>query len=208
MIDLAHKKSSVLNLRYKELMIKVYLANRPPLAEYLRTEVIDQLPAGEIKRIADETGNHWRKIFNVYAKLMYSLAEVTDDPLLLNYNRWQVYRDQALLQQGSDTELHLGSSIMENSPLHLPLQLPWNTKDNDLTVIHIIMGKTYSERLLEDTFIEWLDKDFAINRQKNIIVCPYFDYRQLSNLKIQTLVNLILSLQNPRGIESTSRELV
>jgi len=173
-------------------MIKVYLANRPPLAEYLRTDVIDQLPAGEIKRIADETGNHWRKKFNVYAKLMYSLAEMTHDPLLLNYNRWQVYRDQALLQQGSDTELHLGCSVTEPPSL---LQI-WASQADDRSIIHIVMGKSYSEQLLEGTSIEWLDKDFAINRHKNIIVCPYFDYRQLSNLKIKTLVNLILSLQN------------
>jgi hypothetical protein len=162
-------------------MIKVYLANRPPLAEYLGVDVIDHLPPGEIKRIADETGNHWRKIFNVYAKLIYCLADLTDDPLLQTYSSWQEYRDQALLQQGSETELHLECQLIEESPL---------------SPIHIVMGKSFSERILEGTRIEWLDKDFAINREQNVIVSPYFDYRQLSNIKIHALAELILSLQN------------
>jgi hypothetical protein len=41
-----------------------------------------------------------------------------------------------------------------------------------------------------------LDNDFAINRSLKIIVCPYFDYRQLSNIKIERLAELIVSLQD------------
>ena len=52
-------------------MIKVYLANRPPLAEYQAIDVIDHFLEGDIEKIVTETGNHWRKIFNVYAKLMH-----------------------------------------------------------------------------------------------------------------------------------------
>lgn len=183
-------------------MIKVYLENRPPLAEYLETDVMDHLPVGEIKRIATETGNHWRKIFNVYAKLIYCLAEMTQQPLLQQYGSWQDYRDECLLQQGSDTELHLGSASLDGlyltdlsvSPLRSPR-------------IHIVMGKAFSERLLMnvsmDYPLEWLDKDFAINRQQNIIVCPYFDYRQLSNVKIEFLSGLIRSLQNAHCGQNT-----
>lgn len=164
-------------------MIKVYLANRPPLAEYLKTEVIDQLPMGEIQRIATETGNHWRKIFNVYAKLVYCLAEITHHPLLQCHASWQDYRDQSLLQHGSATELHLASAAIVET-------------DNANTRVHIVMGKSFSEQILAGTELEWLDKDFAINRQQRIIVCPYFDYRQLSNIKIQTLAELIVSLRS------------
>ena len=165
-------------------MIKVYLANRPPLVEYSNIEVIDHLPVGEIKRIATETGNHWRKIFNVYAKLIYCLAEKTHHPLLQQHIRWQDYRDQTLLQQGSGTELHLASSSISSSSV---ITDKW---------IHIVMGKSFSEGILEGTALEWLDKDFAVNRAQNIIVCPYFDYRQLSNIKIQSLAELIISLRS------------
>ncbi|MFT7409471.1 MAG: hypothetical protein ACI9EX_000042 [Oleispira sp.] len=168
-------------------MIKVYLANRPPLREYHNTTVIDHLPVGEIKRIAMETGNHWRKIFNVYAKLVYCLAEKTANPLLNQYCSWQAYRDQSLLQQGSDTELHCDSLFAEGLL-------------SNHSAVHLIMGKTFSERLLanvlqEGVEVEWLDNNFAINRSLNIIVCPYFDYRQLSNIKIERLAELMVSLQ-------------
>ncbi|MGK0247710.1 MAG: hypothetical protein ACI910_000437 [Oleispira sp.] len=178
-------------------MIKVYLANRPPLAEYLNTKVIDQLPVGEVKRIATETGNHWRKIFNVYAKLVYCLAEKTANPLLKQYPSWQAYREQSLLQQGSETELHLEGSFVDSSATSSEL----NRVSENNSAIHIIMGKAFSERLLADVpgkcgRVEWLDKDFAINRPLKIIVCPYFDYRQLSNIKIDRLAELIVSLQD------------
>jgi hypothetical protein len=173
-------------------MIKVYLANRPPLAEYHNTKVIDHLPVGEIKRIATEAGNHWRKIFNVYAKLVYCLAEKTANPVLNQYCSWQAYRDQSLLQQGSDTELHFDSSATSTES---------NTASSNNSVVHILMGKAFSERLLanapqECERVEWLDNDFAINRTLKIIVCPYFDYRQLSNIKIERLAELIVSLRD------------
>jgi len=169
-------------------MIKVYLANRPPLAEYLKAEVIDQLPMGEIQRIAKETGNHWRKIFNVYAKLVYCLAEITHHSLLQCHASWQDYRDQSLLQHGSETELHLASAVIDETDSV--------ETDSANTRVHIVMGKSFSEQILAGTELEWLDKDFAINRQQKIIVCPYFDYRQLSNIKIQTLAELIVSLRS------------
>jgi hypothetical protein len=182
-----------------EKMIKVYLANRPPLKEYHNTAVIDHLPVGEIKRIASETGNHWRKIFNVYAKLVYCLAEKTVNPLLKQHCSWQAYRDQSLLQQGSDTELHIDSSST-SSELNI-------VSSNDFSV-HIIMGKAFSERLLanvlqEGVRVEWLDNDFAINRSLKIIVCPYFDYRQLSNIKIERLAELMVSLQDSHRVANS-----
>jgi hypothetical protein len=178
-------------------MIKVYLANRPPLAEYHNTTVINHLPLGEIKRIATEAGNHWRKIFNVYAKFVYCLAEKTGNPLLKQYASWQDYRDQSLLQQGSETELHIDTHLIDSSATTLGLNIP----SDGNSAVHIIMGKAFSERLLanvsrECVQVNWLDNDFAINRSLNIIVCPYFDYRQLSNIKIERLAKLVVLLQD------------
>ena len=173
---------------HSNLMIKVYLANRPPLAEYLNTDVIDHLPVGEISRIATETGNHWRKIFNVYAKLIYCLAEKTNHPLLQEYASWQEYREQALLQEGSNTELHLDNISLSTSL--------GKASTGPVKTVRIVMGKSFSERLLVGVTVEWLDKDFAINNDLGIVVCPYFDYRQLSNIKIERLADLILTLQN------------
>ena len=183
-------------------MIKVYLANRPPLPEYQEIIRIDDLSLGEIKRIGTETGNHWRKIFNVYAKLMYCLAEKTNDEALLSYASWQQYRDRVLLQLGSGTELQCSPTAV------IKLQ---QLEESDSPVIHIVMGKTFAADFLAETLAQaandgltknsdnsfhWLDNDFAIHRVLNIIICPYFDYRQLSNRKIEILVELIISLQN------------
>ena len=38
---------------------------------------------------------------------------------------------------------------------------------------------------------------FAIDTKNRLIVCPYFDYRQLSNRKIARLADLLLSLNIP-----------
>lgn len=165
-------------------MIKVYMANRPPLEEYATVELIDNLPQGEIKRIATETGNHWRKIFNVFAKLMYCLAENKKDDLLQKYSSWQDYRDFSLLQQGSHTQLYLGCSAGS-------LALVKSSSSD----IYLVMGKTFAESVLLTDNLVWLDKDFAVDREQRLIVCPYFDYRQLSNLKIEYLVGLIVALQ-------------
>jgi hypothetical protein len=60
------------------------------------------------------------------------------------------------------------------------------------------MGKTYAKSLLSsgalDLELIWLNNEFAINHSQRLIVCPYFDYRQLSNVKIERLAELIKEL--------------
>lgn len=164
-------------------MIKVYLANRPPLKPYDNINKLINMSNGEIEHIVQETGNHWRKIFNVYAKIIFSLALKEKNQTILQYKKWQQYRDQKLLQRGSDTELHFNS---------VALKPALSLIDDD---IRIIMGKAFAETLLMGIELKWLDNDFAINEKLSIIVCPYFDYRQLSNAKIDTLITLMSSLR-------------
>ena len=114
------------------------------------------------------------------------------------------------MQQGSETELHLDAVMIEHAEWPSRLDHDLHCEDQDkghneekgdtqarsmVKPLHIVMGKSFSERILKGTALEWLDSDFAINRQRRIIVCPYFDYRQLSNIKIERLVELIVSLQ-------------
>ena len=167
-------------------MIKVFMANRPPLKEYDNQHILSSMQLGEIHRIAEETGNHWRKIFNVYAKFMYSLAINVDDLAILKYKTWQLYRDKMLLQAGSQTQLHFGHADLEGV---LVIEDP--------SCIRIVMGKTFADSLFVNGSLTWLDKDFAINKKLGVIVCPYFDYRQLSNVKIDRLVSLVISTVEP-----------
>ncbi len=170
-------------------MIKVFLANRPPLKEYEQQCVFSTMAVGEINRIAAETGNHWRKIFNVYAKFIYSLGIEKHDTDILKYKTWQQYRDERLLQSGSKTELHCDNSDLGQSFLI-----------NEPATVRIVMAKTYAESLLENVDLSRIDKDFAINKEQAIIVCPYFDYRQLSNVKIEVLIKLVILLQESSAL--------
>ncbi len=165
-------------------MIKVFMANRPPLKEYEQQSVFSTMAMGEINKIATEAGNHWRKIFNVYAKFIYSLAMDENDANILKYKTWQQYRDGRLLQSASKTELHCGNPALERSFF---IEEP--------TTVRIVMGKAYAESLLDGVELNWVDKDFAINKERAIIVCPYFDYRQLSNIKIEVLIKLLVLLR-------------
>ncbi len=148
-----------------------YIKNRPPLNLYQNLTSIKKLTPGEISYICEETGNHWRKIFNVYAKIIFEL-------LPSNLTTWQLLRDEELLQN----EEHC---LVFSKPDELNL----NSEK-----IHIILGKGYAEQLGFAEQCHWLTNDFAINNEKRIIISPYFDYRQLSNIKIALLCRLIQQL--------------
>jgi len=154
--------------------LRVYVANRPPLDEYLYLDEVRLMRKGEIKKIADLTGNHWRKLFNVYAKFVYELQG--ESLAAVGVASWQEYRDQSLLQSGSDLTLLFSKpdlSALEGGALH------------------IVMGKGFALDLGLPPLV-WLNEHFAINKEQRIIVCPYFDYRQLSNVRIKFLVDLIV----------------
>ena len=161
--------------------IAVYIANRPNMAEYQDIHAITPLQKGEIYAIGQACGNGWRKVFNVYAKVIYALDQQQYGHLQ-QHNSWQQFRDQQLLQQTSKTAL-----------LFTPPQITNNSK-----TIHIICGRTHAKHLIDSNQLHsqlvWLNQEFAIDKSQRIIVCPYFDYRQLSNLKIDYLSELIKSL--------------
>jgi hypothetical protein len=169
-----------------EYQIAVYIANRPPIYEYQQLEQLTALTTGEIAFIGQHCGNGWRKVFNVYAKLLYAL-----DKQQFNFASlaptWQQYRDDFLLQAQSKTTL-LFSAPQLNVTKALTTQ----------KVVHIVMGRTYAKSLLStgelDVEVTWLNNEFAINQKRRLIVCPYFDYRQLSNVKIEWLAELIKEL--------------
>ena len=159
----------------------VYIANRPNFAEYSSVNRVSPLSAGEIHAISQACGNGWRKVFNVYAKLVFAL-NAENIVSLQRAQSWQNYRDHALLQSSSNTSL-----------LYSPPQFS-EVKDKNSNPVHIIMGKTYANSLNLPHSLIWLDHEFALDSNKKLLVCPYFDYRQLSNIKIMRLVALIKQL--------------
>ncbi|MCD8521323.1 MAG: hypothetical protein LRY66_15010 [Saccharospirillaceae bacterium] len=155
---------------------QVFIANRPPLAEYQQLRTLQPLQRGDIARIASDTGNHWRKIFNVYAKLICALQQAgingDNNQEMSGFTRWQDLRDQQLLQADS------GQALLFSPPQLNP----------DTTKIRLLLAKSYAQTLGLSTELIWLDNDFALHPSSGIVVCPYFDYRQLSDIKIQRLV--------------------
>lgn len=166
---------------------KVYIANRPSFSDFSTLDSVNPLTEGEIHAIGQACGNGWRKVFNVYAKLLFALHD-EGGGALHGTQSWQGFRDLVLLQQGSNTSLLFST----------PQVYAVNPK-NPL-VIHIIMGKTYAKSLGLAESLTWLDHEFAIDTENKLVVCPYFDYRQLSNIKIIRLVELINRLKKENTV--------
>ncbi|GAB3110576.1 DUF6942 family protein [Pseudomaricurvus hydrocarbonicus] len=172
----------------KNYNLAIYLANRPPLDDYPSRDHLTPLLPAELAHIVANTSNHWRKVFNVYAKFLFALEE----PRVTAAGSWQAYRDQSLLQG------HSAEALLFSPP--------------DFTVkqtVHIVAGKTYAAELHNQGRIaelDWLDTHFAVNRSQRLVVCPYLDYRQLSNERIGRLVDIVRGLRAPRLASSaTSR---
>ena len=152
------------------------------MLEYQRLDEVMPLVDSEINVINRACGNGWRKVFNVYAKLLYAL-----DKRHFDYSdkapTWQNYRDRYLLQAQSKTALLFST--------------PKLMQGRD--VVHIICGKGHAKALINSgkliASLVWLDDEFAIDSENKLIICPYFDYRQLSNVKIERLAGLLQSLK-------------
>lgn len=158
---------------------KVYVAKRPPMQEYVYLPAVQPLLQGEIAFINQACGNGWRKLFNVYAKLLFALP--ASFGFLELASSWQDYRDSVLLQAGSDTALLFSS--------------PQLTSANN--ILHIIAGRTHAKDLIAAGLplqLNWLNAEFAVDPHNRVLVCPYFDYRQLNNEKIGYLVQLMTQL--------------
>ncbi|TLU61040.1 hypothetical protein FE810_16030 [Thalassotalea litorea] len=163
--------------------LQVYIANVPQHDDLSELSQVKPLRNSEIEMIGNACGNGWRKVFNVYAKFVYALAGMQGAPnefsgISKDFSSWQQYRDQQLLQCQSQTVLLFSKPDFDLYP--------------DAS-IRIVMGRTYAKTLAIPNLV-WLNEEFAISESQNLIVCPYFDYRQLSNIKIIYLCDLIKKL--------------
>lgn len=161
--------------------VAIYIANRPPIDDYPKLMKLRPMAKGEVGYICARTSNHWRKVFNVYAKFIFELRGSASQ-----YASWQEYRDGALLQA------HCREALLFSAPkLHKnmgDLRLPANQSSKLIPTVHIIAGKTYAQALNLGFALHWQDKYFAVNETHRVIVSPYLDYRQLSNVRITQLV--------------------
>ncbi len=167
--------------------LNVYVANAPPMQEFKALSGCQPLLPGQIDQIYQHCGNGWRKVFNVYAKLVLALPAAWQPaslPALQQQTatllRWQDWRDRALLQQHSDSALWFSPPDLQKTDC-----------------LHIIAGRQHARALVAQGLpcqLQWLDDEFAVDAAHRLLVCPYLDYRQLSDSKIGRLVALIRQL--------------
>lgn len=155
---------------------RVYLAAPPAMDAYQQFTGIQPLQPGDIDQIYRHCGNGWRKIFNVYAKLLFALS-----PAHFTFpsaaTSWQQYRDQQLLQTSSDTALCFSAPKLDADG-----------------VFHLIAGRTLAKHLLAQGLaadLVWLSPEFALDPSRKVLVTPFFDYRQLNNEKIAISATLL-----------------
>ena len=174
-----------------QFSVAVYVAKAPPMPFFETLECLKPVINEQINTINQHCGNGWRKVFNVYAKVLFALPS-EHYSFAKQASTWQQYRDEFLLQKNSKTALLFSASNITVTCT--------DKASNNKKQLHIIAGRTHAKSLLQqgklNAQFEWLDDEFATDTANNIIVCPYFDYRQLSNIKIARLSELVAQLKN------------
>jgi len=180
---------SIVGFGDSSFQFAVYIGNKPAVPEYEHLAELVNLQEGDIQLISNMCGNGWRKVFNVYAKLLYALKSPYFEFSALAPT-WQSYRDNFLLQKGSQTALLFTPPSISSLATVQP--------NATIKQIHLICGRTHAKKMQEQGVLNipltWLNEEFAINKRSKVIVCPYFDYRQLSNNKIEYLADLLSDL--------------
>lgn len=172
--------------------VAIYIANRPDIDHYSLLGSLQPMERGEVAYICARTSNHWRKVFNVYAKFIFELRDRAYMSSIGPCLTWQEYRDSALLQAHCrETLLFSAPQILDNNVYSEPLKRELLA---GAPVVHIIAGKTYAQSLKLPFDLQWQDSYFAINKKHRVIVSPYLDYRQLSNARITQLVGYVKAL--------------
>ncbi|PCC10364.1 DUF6942 family protein [Pseudoalteromonas sp. JB197] len=181
----------LIGLGDEQFKVAVYVAKAPPMPYFETLNSLEPVINEQINTINQHCGNGWRKVFNVYAKVLFALPS-EHYSFAKQAPTWQQYRDEFLLQKNSKTALLFSAPNLTITSA--------DKASSNKNQLHIIAGRTHAKNLLQhgklQTQFDWLDDEFAIDANNNIIVCPYFDYRQLSNIKIARLSELVAQLKS------------
>ncbi|BCE00968.1 DUF6942 family protein [Marinicellulosiphila megalodicopiae] len=150
----------------------VYCANTPSTTA-LDPHKITPICYQDIEQINSDNGNGWRKIFNVYAKILFEINSMT-------FKDWQSLRNEYLLQT------HCAHSLILN-----PIDI---TKTQN---VQLIMGKGFALSFFDEPDIQWITPKIAhvkLADYPNTFITPYFDYRQFNNADITEFANIIKNI--------------
>ncbi len=164
----------------------LYTPHRPPLGEYTKLTSFRPAQLGECSHIIRETGNHWRKIFSIFAKFTQALYY----PGLT----WQAVRDHYLFTESSAVAI-----VWQNGKANRSSHLVNNGYPEPVQkTVHLIGGQAFAE-----SFDRKWAAPVTIGEQQKIIVSeeeeglvvlsPYLDYRQFTNAMIADLLPVLQS---------------
>ena len=144
--------------------IYYYLPNRPDYPGFKKNNLISKLKKNTVSKIIEKTGNHWRKIFSIMAKISWGLDQCEQVT-------WQDYRENVLFNSSKE------NIVFSNEIIN---------KKND---VHLISGLKHFESFdLDIKKFRPISEDLKILRYENIYVVPYLDYRQFPNQLISDLI--------------------
>lgn len=151
----------------EDFQIGLCIGNFPSCLDIESVAGIRFAGEGELSHIVEQTGNHWRKIFNICAKIGFALwPEKTQS--------WQQYRDSLLFRQSASLCLFF-------SP-------PPTLKEGQLL---LILGKQYRREIFPDAGFTAVSEVVYRHPELPIYQVPYFDYRQLPNKQLDALILLL-----------------
>lgn len=176
------KPSTLIGLGATTPKISFYIGNIPDFIGFNTPTHFRPAELSELAYIVSNTSNHWRKVFNVYAKVMWQWLNLTDPDQVNQLEKcgvtsWQHYRDNRLFQREGNEALIFSAFDPKYSRSHL----------------HVFAGKTYGHQQYPHNLIE-VNQQFWISPSNKLIIAPYPDYRQLTNARIDFLISLLYSL--------------
>ncbi|MGB2708815.1 MAG: hypothetical protein WBC41_11795, partial [Pseudoalteromonas nigrifaciens] len=94
----------LIGLGDEQFNVAVYVAKAPPMPYFETLNSLEPVINEQINTINQHCGNGWRKVFNVYAKVLFALPS-EHYSFAKQAPTWQQYRDEFLLQKNSKTAL-------------------------------------------------------------------------------------------------------
>jgi hypothetical protein len=164
--------------------VVLHIANRPPLDDF-QHNISRPLQLGEAASIIQQTGNHWRKVFSILAKISFSLFDT-------QCQTWQEYRDTKLLtEQGF--EFIAFSSLGVTTEQHA--QNLKQLKSDPRPYVSLVCGFSYAQSQLDLLSLVSHQKFEKLkwSEPHQCLVTPYFDWRQLNNEMLDVVVSIIKS---------------
>ena len=134
----------------------LYIDKRPDLEFCEDLSNLEPLQSSELDLIK-ATGNHWRKILNIFAKIAFAMNPKECET-------WQTYRDDKLLTKQGDEALIFKNSLVYSE------------------AIHLICGKSFFHEFdLEKNEFRAFNEAGKISFKGRVYRVPYLDYRQFPN---------------------------